>query len=215
MQRTLETEVMDTLAEAAGYDAMDHTAPNRAFVDRLRALNARGNMLDLGTGPGHIPLIVAAEIAGASIVAVDLADHMLRIARGKLAKTNLGDRVRFQRADVKGLPFADHAFDVVFSNTILHHIPHPVAMLRQAWRVLKPGGVLLIRDLYRPADVANLDALVALHTTGCDDHQRQMFRDSLCAALTPDELRELAKEAGMTGVNVVIDTDRHMSLQIG
>ncbi len=213
LPRILEVEVMDTLQEASGYDAMDHSQPNRAFVDRLRQLAAQGRMLDLGTGPGHIPLMVASEIEGARILAVDLSHHMLRLARAKLARTAWSDRVEFRLADVKALPFEDRSFDTVFSNTILHHIPQPAEMLREAWRVLKPGGVLLIRDLYRPADAETLDRLVATHAAGCDDHQRRMFRDSLCAALTPGELRDLAMAAGMTGVEVVVDTDRHMSLQ--
>ncbi len=220
MQRELETEVMDTFAEAAGYDAMDHTAPNRAFVDRLHELRARRarrqpdcKMLDLGAGPGHIPLLIAAEMEDAKIMAVDLSRHMLDIARSKLAATGFAERVAFELADVKALPFEEQAFDVVYSNTILHHIPQPLDMLREAWRVLRPEGILLIRDLYRPADEAALEDLVAMHTIGCDDHQRAMFRDSLKAALTPDELRTLAREAGMTDVELVIDTDRHMSLQ--
>lgn len=213
LPRILEVEVMDTPQEASGYDAMDHSQPNRAFVDRLRALGAAGHMLDLGTGPGHIPLMVASEMAGSRIIAVDLSHHMLQIAYGKLAGTSLGERVAFQLADVKDLPFEDRSFDTVFSNTILHHIPEPMAMLREAWRVLKPGGVLLIRDLYRPADEKMLDHLVATHAGGCDEQQRKMFRDSLHAALTPDELRAIAHTAGMLSVEVVIDTDRHMSLQ--
>ena len=206
---------MDTPAEAAGYDAMDHSQPNRAFVDRLKSLGAAGRMLDLGTGPGDIPLLAGGEISGSRIVAVDLSHHMLQIARGKAAGTTLGDRVAFRLADVKALPFEDHSFDTVFSNTILHHIPEPAAMLREAWRVLKPGGVLLIRDLYRPTEERTLDQLVATHAADCDQQQRRMFRDSLLAALTPEELRATARTVGMTGVEVVIDTDRHMSLQRG
>ena len=213
LPRLLEPEVMDTPAEAQGYDAMDHTAPNRAFVDRLHHLRAAGKMLDLGTGPGHIPLLIAAENPSAKIMAVDLSLEMLLIARAKLAATTFAHRIEFQLADVKALPFDDHSFHTVFSNTILHHIPQPLAMLSEAWRVLKPGGVLFIRDLYRPASESRLDELVALHTVGCDAHQRRMFRDSLHAALTPDELRTLAREAGMSGVEIVVDTDRHMSLQ--
>ena len=62
MQRELEPEVMDSAEEATDYDAMDHAEPNRAFVDRLKHLDARGRMLDLGTGPGDIPLMVVEEI---------------------------------------------------------------------------------------------------------------------------------------------------------
>jgi hypothetical protein len=61
--------------------------------------------------------------------------------------------------------------------------------------------------------VATLDQLVAAHAGQCDARQQRMFRQSLHAALTPDELRLLADAAGMKGIDVVIDTDRHMSLQ--
>ena len=213
LDRTLEPEVMDTVDDARDYDAMDHAAPNRAFVDRLKQLGARGYMLDLGTGPGHIPIMIAQEIAEAKVMAVDLSKNMLELAKKKLAATTLGDRVDFELADVKDLPFEDHVFDTVFSNTILHHIPEPIAMLREAWRVLKPGGLLLIRDLYRPSDEKALDALVKQHAGTEGEHAQRMFRESLCAALTPDELREVAKHAGMEGGEVVFDTDQHMSLQ--
>lgn len=215
MQRELEPEVMDSPEEAAEYDAMDHAEPNRAFVERLRQLGARGRMLDLGTGPGDIPLMVVGEIddPDAIVVGIDLSKSMLTIARRKMEQSPHRRRLSFEFGDVKDIPFEAGKFDTVFSNTILHHIPEPAAMLAEAWRVLKPGGVLLIRDLYRPPDEPTLDALVAEHAGDANDHQRAMFRASLKAALTPDELRELAASVGMVGVEVVIDTDRHMSLQ--
>ena len=77
MKRVLEPEVMDTAEEADGYDAMDHTEANAAFVARLVDLGARGRMLDVGTGPGHIPLLVCERIATARVVGIDLAKHML------------------------------------------------------------------------------------------------------------------------------------------
>lgn len=212
MQRELEPEVMDTVEEADGYNAMDHAEPNRAFVDRLISLGATGKMIDLGTGPGDISLMVAREIAGSAVFGIDLSRNMLRIANQKHEATDLGSRVEFHLADVKDLPFEDHRFDAVFSNTILHHIPEPIDMLREAWRVLKPDGVLLIRDLYRPDNEQTLDHLVQQHAGDCNDYQQNMFRDSLKAALTPEELRGLVADVGMKGVEVVIDTDRHMSL---
>ncbi len=213
MQRELEPEVMDTLDEAQGYDAMDHAEPNRAFVNRLKELGAGDRMIDLGCGPGDIPIMVAGEIADSAVFGVDLSRNMLDIANRKLAGLNLGTRVEFHLADVKDLPFEDDRFDAVFSNTILHHIPKPIDLLSEAWRVLRPNGVLLIRDLYRPADEQTLEQLVEQHAGACTAHQQAMFRASLKAALTPGELGELTRDVGMTDVEVVIDTDRHMSLQ--
>lgn len=213
MERVLEPEYMDTAEEADSYDSMDHQAPNLAFVERLRALGATGKMLDIGTGPAHIPLLICSLDPDAEVVAVDAADHMLRVAKKNCRASPVGTRVHLHKADAKGLAFPDHSFDAVFSNTILHHIPDPRPFLREAWRVLKPGGVLLIRDLYRPTSEARRDELVELHAKGADPVQKQLFSASLQAALTAEELRAIVKELELSGVEVVIDSDRHMSLQ--
>jgi len=221
IERQLEPEVMDDVAESVAYDAMDHRQANTAFVERLASLGLSQRIaeaggytaLDLGTGPGHIPIEICQRFEGVHVTAVDLAQSMLDLAQTKVDAACLGDRITLQQMDVKSLDVEDGAFDLVYSNTILHHIPEPLAMLREAGRVLRPNGLILIRDLYRPQSQAELDALVALHASDEDDEQRRLFAESLHAALTPEELRAIAQEAGLTDTEVVIDTDRHMSLQ--
>ena len=95
MDRVLEPEYMDTAEEAEGYDAMDHTDANRSVVERFLAVGGGpGRTLDLGTGPGHIPILIARSCAEARIVAVDAAAHMLDIARARILAAGLGDRTR-------------------------------------------------------------------------------------------------------------------------
>jgi len=214
MRRILEPEVMDTPEEADGYDAMDHSEPNAAFVARLVELGARGRMLDIGTGPGHIPLLVCERIPGCRVAGVDLARHMLAHAERRRLASPHAARIEYRLADAKGLDFPDALFDAVFSNTILHHIPDPRPFLAEARRVLAPGGALLIRDLFRPETPGHADELVALHAADADPYQRGLFRASLGAALTPEELRAAADEAGLEQAGIVIDSDRHMSLQL-
>jgi ubiquinone/menaquinone biosynthesis C-methylase UbiE len=215
LQRVLEPEVMDTAAEASEYDAMDHSGPNTAFVERLLHLGAAGRVLDIGCGPGQIALQLAAALPGCLVTGVDLSREMLRVAERRRAQSPHARRVHFDLGDAKGLPYADGHFDTVCSNTILHHIPDPRPFLAEAWRVLRPGGTFLIRDLFRPANEVRVAELVRRHAAGANDAQAELFRASLCAALTPDELRQVAAEAGLTGLEVVVDTDRHMSLQRG
>jgi ubiquinone/menaquinone biosynthesis C-methylase UbiE len=214
MERVLEPEVMDTAEEATTYDAMDFSLVNQAFVDRLRALGGSGRILDLGTGPGHIPLLIVERDRDAHVTGIDLADHMLALAERKRAASPHRDRLCFARADAKGLDAADDSFDTVVSNTILHHIPDPMPFLREARRVLRPGGTLLIRDLYRPPSEAVVARLLARHAADDSDGARELFRASLCAALSPGELREIADAAGLADARLVIDTDRHMSLEL-
>jgi ubiquinone/menaquinone biosynthesis C-methylase UbiE len=214
MDRVLEPEIMDTPEEAATYEEMDHGEVNQAFVARLIALGARGRMLDIGTGPGDIPLLAVERIPDANVVAIDLAPRMLALAESRLAASPHGSRVELRLADAKALDFEDASFDAVFSNTILHHLADPRPLLREAHRVLRPGGVLLVRDLYRPPNPARVAELVALHAASASEYGRELFRASLCAALTPSELRAVADEAGLTDARLVVDTDRHMSLQL-
>ncbi len=212
VDRVLEPEVMDTAEEAASYDAMDHSEANAAFVDRLADLGACGTMLDIGTGPGEIPLLVRDRLPARALVAVDRAASMLRRAAGRL-RDRPSDRSHLVLADAKRLPFPNGRFHTVFSNTILHHLPDPRPFLEEAYRVVEPGGVLLIRDLFRPESERQLAHLVACHAEGATADQRQMLSDSLRAALTPDEATATVRSLGWSDVDVVVDTDRHMSIQ--
>lgn len=214
LARVLEPEFMDSEEDAASYDAMDHAQPNQAFVARLVDLGAGGRMLDLGTGPGHIPMLVLERLPEARIVAVDAARSMLEHAERRRQRSRHRNRVTFALGDIKRLNYPDRCFDAVFSNTVMHHLADPGVFLREAARVKKRRGALLIRDLFRPRDADELERLVALHAAAADPMQRQLFRQSLHAALTPDEFRALAAANDLERAELVIDSDRHMSLQI-
>jgi ubiquinone/menaquinone biosynthesis C-methylase UbiE len=213
MERVLEPEVMDTAEEAAEYDAMDHGGANEAFVRRAVELGASGRVLDVGCGPGGITLLLAAELDGAHVTGVDLARHMLVLAEEKRTASPHATRLAFRHADAKGLPFDDASFDAVVSNTILHHVPEPLAFLAEVRRVLRPGGALLVRDLFRPETPERARELADLHAADATPAQRELLRASLCAALTPEELRAVADEAGLGDAELVVDSDRHASLQ--
>jgi ubiquinone/menaquinone biosynthesis C-methylase UbiE len=216
MQRVLEPEYMDTQDEATGYQAMDHSAANLSVIERFLALGGGrcAHVVDLGTGPGDIPILLAQRAPSVHVTGIDAAEHMLQLARSKPGRCGLGDRVAFQRADVKALPFEDGSFDGVFSNTILHHIPEPVEFLCEAWRVFQRGGVLLIRDLVRPPTEADAQRLVGLHAASANAYQKQLFFASFCAALTLDEARATVRSAGMQGARVEMSSDRHYTIEI-
>src|SRR5581483_11021090 len=118
-------------------------------------------------------------------------------------------RVRLERCDAKRIPFAEGSFAAVISNSIVHHIPEPQAVLAEMVRVLQPGGVLFVRDLLRPADDATVRHLVATYAGDANAHQQKMFDDSLRAALTLDEVRALVAKLGFDPQGVRQTTDRH------
>ncbi len=219
LSRILETEVMDAPAEALDYDAMDHAAVNRVFVDDLLAAiasipqsalrNPQWDILDLGTGTALIPIELCSRFEQCRVMACDAAVSMLDQARYNLAAYNFNDRIQLRQVDAKALPFFETKFDVVMSNSIVHHIPDPISVLREAVRVARPGGLLFIRDLVRPATEAERQNLVETYAAGANDHQRQMFADSLHAALTLDEIRDLVASLGFARESVTQTSDRH------
>ena len=164
LTRVLEPEVMDSAADARDYDAMDHAEVNRRFVaDFLAQQRPPGEILDLGTGTAQIPIELAQQDPNARIVAADLAESMLALAEQNIAAAGLADRIRLVRWDAKALACPAGLYAAVVSNSIVHHIAEPRAVLAEAVRVAAPGGVLLVRDLLRPADQATLDRLVATY----------------------------------------------------
>ncbi len=210
LQRMLEPEVMDTLEEATDYDTMDHAEVNRRFVDDLLASgDVLGDVLDLGTGTAQIPVELCRRHADCRVVAVDMAVNMLDLARYNIEIAGLIGRIRLEQADAKKLPYPDGVFQVVMSNSIVHHLPEPVDAIKEAVRVAAPVSRLFFRDLMRPDSREQLDQLVATYATDANEHQRRMFSDSLAAALTLDEIRALITALGFPPDTIQATSDRH------
>ncbi len=214
MERILEPEVMDTWAEAIAYDAMDFTAVNTDFAALAIALGPPGvaQVLDLGTGTARIPILIAQQRPQWQISAIDLSENMLKVGANNVQAAGCQGQVILVQADAKQLPYTDAQFDLVISNSILHHLPDPLPCLRELQRVLKPGGGILLRDLLRPADRATVAALVAQIGPDYDAHQAQLFHDSLCAAFTLAEVTAMVQTVGLAGVEVYQSSDRHWTI---
>jgi len=235
LDRVLEPEVMDSHEDAVDYDTMDHSAVNRAFVDdllceiqnaELRIQNdepipsvpnsefcilssAFLDIVDLGTGTALIPIELCRRFAHCRVMAADAAANMLDLARYHIEANSLTERIQLVQVDAKSLPFEDAMFDVVMSNSIVHHIPEPLGVFREAVRVTRPGGLLFFRDLLRPDSLDELKRLVATYATDCNDHQRQLFTDSLHAALSLAEVQALTTNLGFAPSAVQQTSDRH------
>jgi ubiquinone/menaquinone biosynthesis C-methylase UbiE len=210
LPRKLEPEAMDSTQEARDYDAMDHSGVNAVFVtDFLACWDGRSPVLDVGTGTAQIPVALCQHYASVRVTGVDLAQAMLRVGRDNVRRAGLEERIHLERCDAKRQPYPDGTFGAVISNSIVHHIPEPAAVLAEMLRVCTPGGQLFVRDLLRPPDAATLDRLVDQYAAGANAHQRQMFAASLQAALTLPEVRDLVSALGYDPLSIRQTTDRH------
>ena len=210
LPRVLEPEVMDSADEAHDYDAMDHSQVNRVFVtDFLASWNGEGPLLDVGTGTAQIPIELCRHSPKAQIVAIDLAEHMLKVGRENVREAGFSDRIRLERQDAKNLPYPDHSFAAVISNSIVHHIPDPGKVLAEMVRVIQLGGLLFIRDLLRPPSDDIVRRLVATYAGDANAHQQKMFEESLRAALSLEEIRALVSALNFEPGTVQQTTDRH------
>ena len=215
MERVLEPEVMDSLTEAIEYDAMDFTEVNTAFAKSAFALGPpeQGIILDAGTGPGRIPVLISQMRSKWQIIAIDTAKSMLEVATQHVQEANLQSSIRLELVDAKSLPYEDGHFDMIISNSLIHHLPDPLPFFKELKRVVKSNGGIFIRDLIRPENAEIMNALVDSIGEEYDEYQKKLFRDSLHAALTQDEVNQLISLSGLLNVKVYQSSDRHWTAE--
>ncbi len=214
MDRILEPEVMDTWLEATAYDAMDFVAVNTAFAEDAIALDPDAvKILDAGTGTAQIPILMCQRRPQYLITAVDLAQSMLIVGQRNVDDAELAQRIRLERVDTKRMAYPDLEFDMLISNSLVHHLPDPLSFFQEVKRLVRPGGAILIRDLIRPESDEIVNDLVDKIGAGYDTHQQQLFRDSLKAALTLAEVQDAIDRVGLGGVKLTQSSELHWSIE--
>lgn len=139
-------------------------------------------VLDLGSGAG-IDCFLAAQRVGPSghVIGVDMTPEMLERARRNAAEGGY-DTVEFRLGEIEALPVADETVDVIISNCVLNLSPAKDRALAEAYRVLRPGGRLVVSDMVseRPVPVVLADDLDAV--AGCLPTHRQTYLEQFRAA---------------------------------
>jgi cyclopropane fatty-acyl-phospholipid synthase-like methyltransferase len=170
------------------------TTEESAEIPRMLRLEPDSSVLELGCGSGGYALHLASTV-GCRIVGVDVNAPGIQNASELAATRGLAARARFDLSDAsKPLSFADNAFDAVFSNDVLCHIPGRPNVLREIFRVLKPGGRMLFSD--------------ALVIGGTISHEEIATRSSIGYYVysPPGENERLMQEAGFENIRVTDTT---------
>lgn len=145
-------------------------------------------VLDVGTGTGVVALDVAAKLGdNGNVIGIDLSDGMLARANEKAESMGLSERAQFLKMDAEALEFDNNSFDAVLSLYALRHFPNPRQALAEMYRVLSPGGTIVIgvgsapRLLTRDGVKAAFYRLTALfrRLLGRGDYEACQYLDNL------------------------------------
>lgn len=161
-------------------------------LDQLaQAVGARpaARVLDLGCGGGHVAFRLAPLVG--RVAALDMSAHMLEAVAAEAARRGLGN-IATEHGTAESLPFADRSFDVVASRYSAHHWRDLPACLREARRVLKPGGLAVFMDTVAPGEALADTHLQAVELLRDPSHVRdysvaQWVRALEEAGFTPGE----------------------------
>ena len=112
----------------------------------VASLKGGGHILDLGTGPGYLPIEIVKRSPHMRIHGIDLSRRLIEKARSNASRAGVAERLHFKVGNASRLPFDDESFDMVISTGMLHTLKDPVKVLKECRRVLKQGGKAWIYD---------------------------------------------------------------------
>lgn len=151
-----------------------------------------GRILDIGTGPGHLPIEIAKAAPGVEIVGVDLSKKMIEIARKNTTAAGMTARLQFFTGDGNRLDFNDNTYDMVISSGSLHAWKDPVRVINECYRVLKPACEAWIFDparIFTPESQKVLDK--RLNWIDRLAYWWGSFSSKVTIPLTEDEVQEI------------------------
>ena len=178
----------------------------RKFVVQKARLQPGQRLLDLATGTGDIAFEALRQVPGIEAVGGDFSVGMMRVGQG----LPMGDRVDWNAADALNLPYKDESFDALTAGYLMRNVIDIPRAFAEQWRVLKPGGRLVLLDTAPPPDNLLKPFIVAYLKYGIPTLGRiisgnsdayQYLPESTQKFKTPYELAALMRKAGFRNVS--------------
>ena len=205
---------MDTREQARSYASADFAGANKLFLDMLQKrikVTAQTKLLDIGCGDVEI-LIQIHKLLQCNITALDGSKCMLDELNQKLKIHNINE-VKVVNEKLETNSLVNKSFDIVISNSVLHHVKSPSLFWENIIDLTKPGGSIAVMDLFRPDTESSLAQ--TLKTYGGEDPVLlKDFENSLRAAYTIDEVQEQLQKSRASSYIVKPISDRHFFVTI-
>jgi len=206
MERVPESEAIAAMADARRYSqVMSRWLVRHEYRGLARevvgmGVPPRGQVLDVGTGPGFVAIEVARLLqgTGCQVVGLDLSAAMLAVAAENGAREGLNGMLAWREGDAKAMPFGDGEFDAVVSSGSLHHWEDPLAVVNEIARVIKDGGQYIIRDSKRLQRWGPKLFARAIGLTLPRDF-REHYWNSIRSSYTPQELVAILQPSQLRG----------------
>lgn len=211
MDRILEAELMDDPKQADAYARADFAEENQGFVERFKEYFpefSQGKVLDLGCGPGDIPIRFATFYPACQVIGIDASAPMIQLGEQAVQEAGLTDRITLRCERLEEVAGARIA-DAVISNSLLHHLPNPLQFWQKLRQLVRSGAPILVMDLLRPDSPEAAQAIVDQYAANEPDILRRDFYNSLLAAFTEDEISSQLARMNLTRLLIDIPDDRH------
>lgn len=161
----------------------------------LAALESGETVLDLGSGAGFDVFLAAKQVGEkGTVIGVDMTPEMIEKAH-KNAKDGAYGNVEFRLGEIEELPVTESSVDVVISNCVINLAPDKTKVFREAFRVLKPGGRLMVSDIVLLKELPDFIKSSVRALTGC-----------IAGALKKDDYIDAIRDAGFEDVKIVDET---------
>ncbi len=213
MRRRHELELMADIRQVKAYVEGGFEKAHDFFMQQFQESFGRdicGYVLDLGCGPGNIAVRLARTFLRCIVHGVDGSEAMLSYGKKNVASSEVSDRIQLFKGILPQLSLPTDEYDIIISNSVLHHMRRPSAFWQAIQRYSQKGTLIFVMDLIRPKTASEARALVAKYSTSDSDVFNQDFYNSFLAAFEIQEIQAQLKKAKLGGLSVKAVSDRHL-----